>query len=86
MPAVLKRSLRIAGHATSISLEEPFWRFLRQKAESEGQSLTALVEQIDRERRDGNLSSAIRVHLLEWLIAGGALTGKTASRDQDGAG
>jgi predicted DNA-binding ribbon-helix-helix protein len=73
MPAVIKRSLRIAGHATSISLEEPFWRFLRQKAESEGRSLSALVEEIDRERREGNLSSAIRVHLLEWLIAGGAI-------------
>ncbi|MFY8113967.1 MAG: ribbon-helix-helix domain-containing protein [Rhabdaerophilum sp.] len=76
MPAIIKRSLRIAGHATSISLEEPFWRFLRQKAESEGRSLSALVEEIDRDRRDGNLSSAIRVHLLEWLMTGGILAGK----------
>lgn len=76
MPPVIKRSLRIAGHATSISLEEPFWRFLRQKAESEGRSLSALVEEIDRDRREGNLSSAIRVHLLEWLMEGGILAAK----------
>lgn len=73
MPAIVKRSLRIAGHATSVSLEEPFWNFLRQKAEIEGRSTSALVEDIDRDRRDGNLSSAIRVHLLEWLIAGGQM-------------
>jgi predicted DNA-binding ribbon-helix-helix protein len=76
MPAIIKRSLRIAGHATSISLEEPFWTFLRQKAASEGRSVSDLVEDIDRERREGNLSSAIRVHLLEWLMSGARLAPK----------
>lgn len=73
-PAIVKRSLRIAGHATSISLEAPFWRLLRHAAASDGLSIAAYVERIDREQRSGNLSSAIRVHLLEWLMARGNLS------------
>jgi predicted DNA-binding ribbon-helix-helix protein len=65
---VVKRSLRIAGHATSISLEEPFWRLLRQIAEKRATSIAALVGDIDRERQGSNLSSAIRVHILEWMM------------------
>lgn len=73
MPAIVKRSLRIAGHATSISLEAPFWDFLRQMAAQQGRPISAIVEEVDRERREGNLSSAIRVHVLEWLMAGGRM-------------
>jgi predicted DNA-binding ribbon-helix-helix protein len=69
MTLVRKRSLRIAGHATSISLEEPFWRLLTQVAEAEGVSIAAYVERIDAERSGVNLSSAIRVHLMEWMMA-----------------
>jgi predicted DNA-binding ribbon-helix-helix protein len=73
-PRVVKRSLRIAGHPTSISLEEPFWRLLHRIAREEGVALAAYVERIDRERSGVNLSSAVRVHLLEWLMARGGLT------------
>lgn len=68
MSAIIKRSLTIAGHRTSISLEEPFWRLLQAEAEAGGLSIPALVEQIDRARRGTNLSSAIRVHLITALM------------------
>jgi predicted DNA-binding ribbon-helix-helix protein len=58
-----KRSIMIAGHPTSVSLEPPFWEALKRIAAARGQSLSALVEEIDRERT-GNLSSAIRVFVL----------------------
>lgn len=74
MAGIVKRSLKIAGHSTSISLEEPFWRLLRHVAEQRQVPLAALVETIDRERSGTNLSSAIRVHLLEWMMAQGEFT------------
>lgn len=82
MSAVLKRSLTIAGHRTSISLEEPFWRLLQAEAKAAGLSVAALVETIDRTRRDTNLSSAIRIHLVTRLMeAGAAVTGSELARD-----
>jgi predicted DNA-binding ribbon-helix-helix protein len=68
-PAVIKRSLAIAGHATSVSLEEPFWRALREMAAREGVTVAALVARIDGARGSANLSSAIRVCLLEDALA-----------------
>ena len=59
-----KRSVTIAGHRTSLSLEEAFWQALKQQARAEGLSTAALIERIDRERTT-NLSSALRVYLLE---------------------
>lgn len=73
MTRIVKRSLKIAGHSTSISLEEPFWRLLRLAAERQGLGIAALVESIDRTRQGSNLSSAVRVHLLEWMMAEGAI-------------
>ena len=66
--AVRKRSLTIAGHRTSLSLEEAFWQELKALARREKLSVAGLVERIDRER-SGNLSSAIRVYVLERLRA-----------------
>lgn len=63
---VVKRSVTIAGHTTSISLEEPFWSALRSLAKAEGRSLAALITDID-ERRGTNLSSALRLYVLESL-------------------
>lgn len=74
MSAIVKRSLSIAGHRTSISLEEPFWRLLQAEAQAAGLSIPAWVEQIDRARRGTNLSSAIRVHLLTTLMTRGGAT------------
>lgn len=68
--AVIKRSVRIAGHPTSVSLEDVFWDALRSIAVARGLSLNALVSEIDAGRGDasvGNLSSAVRVYALEWF-------------------
>ncbi len=82
MSAVVKRSLTIAGHRTSISLEEPFWRLLQAEAKAAGLSIAALVESIDRTRRDTNLSSAIRIHLVTRLMErGAAITEPAAGED-----
>jgi predicted DNA-binding ribbon-helix-helix protein len=61
---IVKRSVSIAGHRTSISLEEPFWQILREIAEREKLSIQALIGRIDAEREEQNLSSAIRVFVL----------------------
>jgi predicted DNA-binding ribbon-helix-helix protein len=69
MPGPIKRSVMIAGHATSISLEPVFWDALKDAAEAEGVPLSALVARIDAERiqrpEPSNLGSAIRVWLFE---------------------
>lgn len=77
---IVKRSLKIAGHSTSISLEEPFWRLLRHVAEVQGLGIAAFVEVIDRERQGSNLSSAVRVHLLEWMLAQGGISVSDSNR------
>jgi predicted DNA-binding ribbon-helix-helix protein len=61
-----KRSVKIAGHVTSITLEEPFWQELKTLAKKEGLSLNALITKIDK-TRSGNLSSALRVYILNTL-------------------
>ncbi len=63
---VKKRSVEIAGHRTSLSLEEAFWRALKRIAAQDGVSINRLIERIDRERA-GNLSSAVRIYVLERL-------------------
>ena len=69
----IKRSMMIAGHATSISLEPVFWNALKAAAEEEGLPLSAVVARIDAERIQAadppNLGSAIRVWLFEKAIA-----------------
>jgi predicted DNA-binding ribbon-helix-helix protein len=62
---VIKRSLVIAGHRTSVSLEDAFWRRLRAIAHERGLSLNGLAAMIDASREGANLSSAIRVFVLE---------------------
>lgn len=62
---VLKRSVVIAGHKTSISLEDAFWKGLKEIALSRRTTLSDLVAAIDRQRKHGNLSSAIRLFVLD---------------------
>jgi len=62
----IKHSVRILGHATSISLEPVFWHLLSELAHAQDTSINHLVSVID-ERRTGNLSSAIRVFIVERL-------------------
>lgn len=69
MSSPVKRSVVVAGHQTSISLEEPFWEALVKIAKAEDVSLNSLITQIDRDRQ-GNLSSALRVFVLKSLQEG----------------
>jgi len=62
---IVKRSVMIAGHRTSVSLEDAFWQALTDLAASEGRSVQALVGAIDAGRGGRNLSSAIRLFVLE---------------------
>jgi predicted DNA-binding ribbon-helix-helix protein len=59
-----KRSVLVAGHPTSVSLEEEFWDGLKDVARSRGLSVNAMIEEIDAVR-SSNLSSAIRVYVLK---------------------
>jgi predicted DNA-binding ribbon-helix-helix protein len=73
---IVKRSVRIAGHATSISLEAAFWQGLCDIATARHMSVNALVAAIDA-TRGGNLSSAIRLFVLDSARSG-ELTGTAA--------
>ncbi|MGC1358729.1 MAG: ribbon-helix-helix domain-containing protein [Xanthobacteraceae bacterium] len=66
---VVKRSIVIAGHKTSVSLEAAFWIALKDIAASRQQTLSDLVGAIDAERKQGNLSSAIRLFVLDYYRA-----------------
>lgn len=67
--SITKRSVMIAGHRTSVSLEDPFWAALGEIAAARGQSVQALIGGIDAERNGQNLSSAIRVYVLAAVRA-----------------
>jgi predicted DNA-binding ribbon-helix-helix protein len=62
---VIKRSIVIAGHKTSVSLEDAFWGGLKDIATGRGMTLSELVATIDTGRQHGNLSSAIRLFVLD---------------------
>jgi predicted DNA-binding ribbon-helix-helix protein len=63
---VVKRSIVIAGHKTSISLEDAFWEGLKEIAGKRNMGLSNLVAVVDSERQHGNLSSAIRLFVLDF--------------------
>ncbi len=67
---IAKRSIRVAGHDTSVSLEDAFWDALAALAARRRMSLNALVTEIDA-GRTGNLSSAIRVYVLQQVARDG---------------
>ena len=62
---VAKRSIIIGGHKTSVSLEEAFWGGMKEISQERGSTLSELVRKIDASRQQGNLSSAIRLFVLE---------------------
>ena len=66
MGAIVKRSVSIAGHPTSVSLEQEFWDALKDIAKSHGQSVQDLLSTVDK-TRDGGLSSALRVYVLQSM-------------------
>lgn len=67
--AIIKRSIVLDGHKTSVSLENEFWDGLRDIAELQKTNLSSLVRLIDHDRKNGNLSSAIRVFVFNHFHA-----------------
>jgi predicted DNA-binding ribbon-helix-helix protein len=63
---VIKRSVSVAGRLTSVSLEDVFWKSLKEIASEHDMTLRELIAAIDSERQHGNLSSAIRVFVLDF--------------------
>jgi predicted DNA-binding ribbon-helix-helix protein len=66
---IIKRGVSFSGRKTSISLEEPFWQVLDEIATARGMARSALIASIDDKRTEGNLSSALRVFVLEHFRA-----------------
>lgn len=67
--AVVKRSVVVGGHKTSVSLEDAFWTSLKDIATRRGLSLSTQIDVIDRTRKTSNLSSAIRLFVLDHFRA-----------------
>ena len=63
---LIRRSVRLAGHRTSVSMERAFWDALRRIARRDGRSMTAIIAEIDA-RRTHALSRAVRVYILQRL-------------------
>ena len=63
--SVVKRSIVVGGHKTSVSLEEAFWSGMKEISRARGTTLYRLVSEIDANRNQGNLSSAIRQFVLD---------------------
>ena len=74
---VVKRSIVIAGHKTSVSLEDAFWKGLKEIAMGRDLTLSQMVAAIDFERAQGNLSSALRLFVLDHFVP-------RSARRQDG--
>ena len=78
---VVKRSIVIAGHKTSVSLEDAFWQGLKQIAAGRNLTLSDLVASIDHDRHQGNLSSAIRLFVLDHYRSRSDSAGGETPRD-----
>jgi predicted DNA-binding ribbon-helix-helix protein len=79
---VVKRSIVVAGHKTSVSLEEAFWNGMKEISGERNMTLSELVGEIDGKRQQGNLSSAIRLFVLDHFksrAAGASGGGDTKS-------
>jgi predicted DNA-binding ribbon-helix-helix protein len=63
---VVKRSIVVAGHKTSVSLEDAFWNGMKEIASGRNITLSDLITAVDSERQQGNLSSAIRLFVLDF--------------------
>ena len=65
-----KRSVVIDGRQTGVSLEDAFWSILKDIAQAQGATVSQTVTEIDKSRQGGNLSSAIRLFVLDWVRSG----------------
>ena len=79
---VIKRSVVVGRHKTSISLEDAFWRDLKDIARAQGCTISELIEEIEGSRQCGNLSSAIRLFVLEHFRAKSNIAPLTVSPRQ----
>jgi predicted DNA-binding ribbon-helix-helix protein len=78
--AIVKRSISVGGHKTSVSLEAPFWDGLKEIAERRNLTVSQVVAEIDAHRHQGNLSSTIRLFVLDQARANaGVSMGAVAS-------
>jgi predicted DNA-binding ribbon-helix-helix protein len=86
--SIVKRSVSIAGHRTSVSLEQPFWDALHGIARERGRPVQRLIGEIDAAREGQNLSSAIRIYILTAAQAKAAAMnpGGSAEKDRSAAG
>ncbi len=75
---VVKRSIVVAGHKTSVSLEEAFWSGMKEISSARHLTLSELVGEIDGNRQQGNLSSAIRLFVLDYFRSRAIVTPTTA--------
>jgi predicted DNA-binding ribbon-helix-helix protein len=71
--SVVKRSVVIDGHTTSVSLEDAFWSGLKEIARAQHATLSNMVTEIDRTREQNNLSSAIRLFVLDRVRTPGGV-------------
>lgn len=79
---IVKRSVTIKGHLTSVSLEDAFLQGLKDIAQTRGTTASALIRQIDAERKHGNLSSAIRLFVLNHYRTGAIKTALQTRRSK----
>jgi len=63
---IAKRSIVVAGHKTSVSLEDAFWKAIKEIAIARGTTSSSVISSIDTERERGNLSSSIRLFVLDF--------------------
>lgn len=76
---VVKRSIVVAGHKTSVSLEAAFWNGMKEISGLRNMTLSELVREIDSKRQQGNLSSAIRLFVLDYFKNGAMVSQKSVS-------
>ena len=67
---VIKRSIIVDGHKTSITLEDAFWSSLKEIAQAQGATVAQTVTEIDKTRQRANLSSAVRLFVFDWVRNG----------------
>jgi predicted DNA-binding ribbon-helix-helix protein len=79
--AVVKRSIVIAGHRTSVSLEDAFWKGLKEIARARNRTISDLIALIDAQRKHANLSSAIRLFVLDFHQINEETRARNAPRD-----
>jgi predicted DNA-binding ribbon-helix-helix protein len=69
---IVKHSVVVDGQKTSVSLEDPFWSSIREIAHAQGTTVSKLIADIDKTREQNNLSSAIRVFVLNYVLNRGS--------------